>query len=225
MKNYICLNHGECHWADEVPPREFTLVDGEVNCPNCNSVNIREAVYPPKVPWKKIGIAAGALLLILVVVWALIPYPPKPLQISLNANCANNTVTVMTIGGDGSPIAFNSPELEKRQIDSVFLIPSQKRSKVTLTFWAVQGIDSVRSSFVTDCEKVDIPPRESGGSRDPRPPGPTEIDNFNSVVWSRVKNSEFCVSDCVVEYTEQDNLGHTRVRRINNYDKCCPAEK
>jgi|GEM_PF-4568113 len=223
MKNYICLNHGECQWADETPPREFPLVDGELYCPNCESTNIREAVYPSGLPWKKIGVGAAAVLLLgSGIMWAL---TPSPLGISVESNCAGNTVTVSMVGGSGKPIIFNSPELGKRQADSIFRIPADKRSGVTLTFWAVQGSDSVKASLVTNCEK---PRPHSGRGREgdpgkPQPPKPQAKENQKSVVWNRVKGSEFCIEDCVVEYTEQDNLGHTRTRKINNYADCCPA--
>ena len=225
MKKYICLNHGECQFADEIPPREFELKDGDVNCTNCGSANIREAVSPPVFPWKKIGIGvAAALILVSGIIWAL---ATPPLGISVEADCTNNTVTVSTVGGSKEPISFNSPDLGKRQADSIFRIPADKRSGATLTFWAVQGSDSVKTSLVISCEKH-IPlggGHTEKGPQNPPPPEHQAKDNPGSVVWNRVKGSEFCVEDCVVEYTELDNLGHTRTRRTNNYADCCPANK
>ena len=53
---------------------------------------------------------------------------------------------------------------------------------------------------------------------DPIPPKPTPI------TYKKVEGSEFCVGDCILAYSEIDNLGRIKERRIENYDKCCPAE-
>jgi hypothetical protein len=85
METYICLNHGECLWADEQPPRTFSLPNSDENvCPNCGSTNVKVPVSSPAPPRKLI--LAGLLLaaLLLAILWFKIgnekklppPFPP-----------------------------------------------------------------------------------------------------------------------------------------------------
>lgn len=165
MKKYICLNRVECNWADEKPPREFTLPEEDENvCPNCSSSNIREAQAVKRpIPVAKILAAVALLLLSLIAIWAYNSRKPGP----------------------GRP----------------------------------QSTDF--SSTATN----DSSNEQSEGKNSSNPPSPIPPPVRPTVTWIRVAGSDFCVDDCVVEYTEQDNLGHTRVRRIENYAKCCPAAK
>jgi hypothetical protein len=164
MKNYICLNHGECSWADERPPRVFSLPEGEENvCPNCESANIKDAVTPKSSSGRIVLLALGAIL-----------------------------------------ILFGVYRLVSRFI----------QDENTSTSPTEQPVDNGKPGVETD------EPAEPTKPLRPEIPEKTRP----VAIWSRVDGSEFCVDDCVVEYTEQDNLGHTRVRKISNYAKCCPAE-
>lgn len=216
MKNYICLNHGECSWADERPPRVFSLPEGEENvCPNCESANIKEVV-PPKPSGGRIAVIAGALVLLAAIAWLIWPAPP-PLELKAEMNCEKGLITLTSTGGDEEPITFSADGLSRGQEDNVFKVPRNRRKGSTFTFHAEQSGKTVNTEYKTGCPA--LPP--------PYPPGSEETPQTTArpvATWSRVNGSEFCIDDCVVEYTEQDNLGHTRVRRVSNYAKCCPAE-
>jgi hypothetical protein len=220
MKKYICLNHGECIWADEKPPREFSLPEIDENvCPNCGSSNIKEKPAPPGPPWKKIAAVVGLLLLILGIVWLFIPPDPPPLvplTIQAESNCQTRLITLISTGGDGSPITFTVEGLNSVQ-DSVFKIPINQPAGSTFTFHAVQSGKTVSFQYRINCKPLKFSP----GPVD----NPGKTTESVSPKWNRVAGSEFCVGDCIVAYSEIDNLGHTRERRVENYDKCCPANK
>lgn len=88
MKQYICQNLLQCDWADEIPPKEFPLPDGNNHfCPNCGSSSVKIAVKPPKRNW----IRVLAFLSILCLFSAIIYFWLR------NKGGATSTVT---IGGD-----------------------------------------------------------------------------------------------------------------------------
>ena len=111
MKQYICLNHGECNWADETPPRPFTLPEAEENvCPNCVSSNIREAKKERKgPPWLTPAIIIGVLCLAGIIWWWPVPSQPLLLKV-VDLNCQTGVLSLTTIGGDNSPcLLYTSP--------------------------------------------------------------------------------------------------------------------
>jgi hypothetical protein len=214
MKKYICLNHGECNWADEKPPREFSLPEGEENvCPNCESTNIKEAV-PPKSSVGRIAIIAGALALLATIAWLVWPKPP-PLELKVEMNCETGLITLTSTGGNEEPITFSADGLSSGKENNTFKVPKNRRNSSTFTFHAEQSGKVVDTEYKTGCPTPPYPPKDPDTTQPPVRP---------DITWSKINGSDFCIDDCVVEYTEQDNLGHTRVRRVSNYAKCCPAE-
>ncbi len=171
MKEYICLNHINCAWADEKPPRKFTLANADEPCPECGKFNVKEVKTKSSSPW---GIAL-LLLTGLIIIMLMFKYWPE-------------TVGPKKTGGSETSDTTSQTS------------PEQKGTTVKK--------DSVNGPT--------IPPRPAENH-----PQPIRT----AVVWTRVPDSDFCISDCVVEYTEQDNLGHTRKRTVANYTKCCPATK
>lgn len=221
MKQYICLNHGECNWADETPPREFSLPEGDDQvCPNCESTNIKEKPKPSKPPWLKIAGILGIILLIAAFLWAFWPVSPplNPLILNATPDCQQGIITLTTNGGDGSSVIFGAEGLKTTGDSSVFQIPEDRRNGSTFTFFAIQNEERAEVQCKTDC-KI-IPPQLPGDS-DTVPKRPVTI-----VKWTRVAGSNFCEpGTCTLIYAEIDNLGHTRERRTVNYAPCCPAEK
>lgn len=216
MKTYICLNHGECNWADETPPREFSLPDGEDHfCPNCESANVKEKPKPPRPPWAKIAGALGLLLLIAGLVWLFWPpNTPRSLKIEVTGlDCKTGVLSLTTIHGDDSPITFSAEGLSMGQSTPNFTLPKSQRNGQMFTFFAVQNGDTSSVNYSTNCPIPPPPP--------PPPPLPPKVAG----AYRRVEGSEFCIGDCILAYSETDNLGHTRERRIENYAECCPADK
>lgn len=168
MKQYICLNRIDCDWAEETPPREFTLSgNGDEACPNCQKFNIREVIPPPS-PWKKVlplvlgGVVVVGLLLYFTF-WA-------------KKTGEENVINIV-------PVVDVTPK----------------------------GNDSTNN---------DTKPQEN--ENDPRP---RDSSKPLPMTYRKVKGSEFCVSECVLSYSEIDNLGRIRERRIEDYAKCCTANK
>ena len=167
MKKYICFYRIDCSWADEIPPREFTLAgNGDENvCPNCESSNIREKPVPAGPPKGKIAAYVAGVLLIAGILY----------------------------------LMFRNPSV----------------------------IDEPNNGDSTTTSNVPLPPKTNGDNtaegkeKEKKRP----LKQAKAVTWNQVAGSEFCVGDCIVAYTETDNLGHTRERRIENYEKCCPADK
>ncbi|QKZ12080.1 hypothetical protein [Spirosoma sp. KUDC1026] len=219
MKKYICLNHGECNWADEKPPREFSLPEGEENvCPNCESTNLKE-VIPPGPPRGRIALIASALVLLAAIAWLIWFQSQPPLKLNAEMNCETGLITLTSTGGNEEPITFSADGLSLGQENNTFKVPRNRRKGSTFTFHAEQSGNTVNTEYTTDCPVKKLH----------YPPGPKEEETSQTTVrpaatWSKINGSDFCIDDCVVEYTEQDNLGHTRVRRVSNYAKCCPAE-
>ena len=221
MKQYICLNHGECNWADETPPREFPLPDGEDQfCPNCDSTNIKEKPKPPPPPWLKIAGAVGLLILLLGIIWYWLR--PDPLKLKAESNCETGLITLTAEGGDGSPVIYSAENLKPTQEGNVFKIPISKPNGSTFTFFAVQNEKRAEVQYKTDCPTLLPPPP-------PPPPGDSGTDPKKPVTpvvkWVRVPGSEFCVSNCVQTYNETDNLGHTRERKVENCVDCQMEER
>ncbi|GAB3695354.1 hypothetical protein GCM10027592_17470 [Spirosoma flavus] len=283
MKTYICLNHGECHWADEIPPREFPLDDGEVECPNCNSTNIKEKPKPPGPPWPKIAGAIGVLLLISGIIWLLMEPSPDPDPLILNASldCQTRLITLSTTGGNEDSIIYRIEGLSPDQRSNEFIIPDSLRNNKVFLAYAVQNGKEVSKSITSECSNpvplllkaklnctarlVTLTPEggdnslitysaeglNSGATKNvfiiPTNKRNGTVFTFHAtqngkvteaqvtmncpsipppVKWSRVLGSEFCdPPTCTLTYSEIDNLGHTREQRINNYAKCCPADK
>ncbi|MVM36414.1 hypothetical protein GO730_00130 [Spirosoma sp. HMF3257] len=173
MKQYICLNHGECNWADEKPARVFTLPEDEENvCPNCESANIRPPL-PLASPGRKIipYVLAGLVIIVLV------------LFFSFKEEIKSPSTKEHTSDGGSSGNA------------------KQDNTSYTENGTKNQGND--KGTY----------------SQDKNSPKPVEL------TYRKVEGSEFCISDCVLSYSEIDNLGHIRERKIENYAKCCPANK
>ncbi|GAB3991937.1 hypothetical protein GCM10028807_23590 [Spirosoma daeguense] len=151
MKNYICLNHGECHWADENPPREFTLDDGDINCPNCNSTNIKEKPKSPGPPWKKIAGVIGVLLLILGIIWLIKKPDPDPLVLNAELDCQTRLITLSTIGGNEDSIVYRVEGLSPNQRGNEFIIPDSRRNNNVFLAYAVQNGIEVSKSITSEC--------------------------------------------------------------------------
>lgn len=173
MKNYICLNHGECQWADETPPREFPLVDSELYCPNCESTNIREPV-PEQNKFKRLLPFIAGAIIILCLVWLFRPektkvIKPQPPKEGVESDTAN---------GKGN--------------DSVEPIPDAP-TKIG---------------------------KEDSVSPPVKPPKKT-------VVWTLLENSGFCdpALDGTYFYSERNNLGQTRERKVMNKSGCYPTNQ
>lgn len=223
MKTYICVNYGECIWADEKPPREFSLPDSDENvCPNCEKNNIQEAPKPPGPPWAKIALAVGLLLLLTGAMWLWgfnrqektdekggdsTETTPLVLMID-DMNCETGVLSLRTLKGDGSPVMFGGEGLKSEQNSSSFVIPKAQRRGKKFMFFAVQSKDTVSLEYTTNCSKQ-LPP----------PPPP--------ITWTRVPGSEFCddLTECVQVYSERNNLGQIRERRIENCADCGAAKK
>lgn len=162
MKKFICLNHGECEWADEKPPKEFTIsVDEENICPNCESTNIRE-IQPPISKRKKIiPIVLGVFVSI-----GLLFY----------------------LFSKGKPPVSDSPTAPTQPVDTL----DQGKSGPTVVPVDNPKINSKKPLKLT---------------------------------YKKIEGSEFCVGECTLSYSEIDNLGRIRDRRIENYAKCCSVNK
>ena len=220
MKQYICLNHGECNWADEHPPREFSLPNEEDQvCPNCESINIKEKPKPPGLPWQKIAGTLGVILLIAALIWAFWPVPPppkSPLTLKATPDCETGLITLAAEGGDGSPVTYTAEGLKSVGDSNTFQVPTGRRNGSTLTFYAIQNGERVDFSHKMDCGTIAPPP----------PPPPVHQQPVTNVKWTRVAGSNFCEpGTCTLIYNEIDNLGHIREQRTENYAPCCPAEK
>lgn len=216
MKQYICLNHGECNWADETPPRQFTLPEAEENvCPNCDSSNIREAIIEPKGPsWIIPAIIVGVLCLTGIIWWLWPPTPPQLLIKVVSLNCQTGVLSLTTIGGDDSPVTFEIEDLGASK-NNEFKIPLSQKNGKSFKLFAIQNGVTVDTTYTTHCPVPPPPPP-------PPPPGPHTSEQNT---YKRVKGSEFCIGECILAYSETDNLGHTRERRVENYAGCCPADK
>lgn len=223
MKNYICLNHGECSWADERPPRVFSLSEGEENvCPNCESANIKDAV-PPKSSSGRIVVIAGALVLLAAITWLIWFQSQPPLELKAEMNCETGLITLTSTGGNEEPIAFSADGLSPGQENNTFKVPRNRRKGSTFTFHAEQSGNTVETTFTTSCVTISKP-------QPPSPlfvPDPTGNKNNTPVItWTRVPNSEFCddLTECIQVYSEKNNLGQIRERRIENCTECAKAK-
>lgn len=225
MKKYICLNHGECNWADEQPPREFTLPDDEESvCPNCKSANIREAKKTKaNKPWLIPVLAVGLLSGLGLVWWAIKPGQPElPLKIEVvGLDCKTGILSLTTTGGDGSPVIFTAENLSSAGKLGDFFVPADQRSTTIIRLSAVQSTITSDTTYRTNCSSTPPePPRP-----DPSPIQPPKIQ-IDPTVWTLVEGSGYCDPGLngTYYYTEQDNLGRTRERKITD-PKCYPAEK
>jgi hypothetical protein len=223
MKQYICLNTIDCSWADENPPRQFSLPDTEENvCPNCESSNIREAIIEPKkLPWLIPTALIGALCLASIVWWLWPLTPPPPLMIKvLDLNCQTGVLSLTTVGGNDSPVTFEIEGLGASK-NNEFKIFLSKRYGKSLKLFAIQNGVSIDTMYTTHCP-------EKGGQEKDKDHGEswnTDAPKAPPVKWTRVTDSDFCVGECILAYSETDNLGHIRERKVENYAKCCPADK
>lgn len=220
MKQYICLNHGECNWADEIPPRQFRLPEAEENvCPNCDSSNIREAIGGKKPSWIKPAIIIGILCLAGIIWWLWPPTTQPQLLIKVvGLNCQNGILSLTTVGGDDSPVTFEIEGLGASK-NNEFRIPRSKRYGKSFKLFAIQNGVTVNTTYTTHCP-VPLPPPP------PHDPIDTTVESKDPTAkWTRVEGSNFCVGECVLSYSETDNLGHFRERRVENYSDCCPADK
>ncbi|RAJ90089.1 hypothetical protein LX87_05518 [Larkinella arboricola] len=226
MKKYICLNHGECSWADEKPPREFTLDNpDELNCPNCESKNIKEAPKSSTPPWSKFAIITGLLLLIGGIAWYFWtvnpPPPPPPLKVSVvGLDCNTGFLTLTTNNGDGSPITFGAEGQVLAQKDSSFKIDKSLLYNKSITVFAVQNGYRSTAEFITSCTPLPLPP--------PPPPGPNHrkkpilTNGSPKGNLTVIEGSEGC-EICTRYYSAIDEAGHTHEIREKNSTDCCPC--
>ena len=168
MKEYICVNHINCAWADEKPPRKFTLANDDEPCPECGKFNIKEVKRKPSVslPWR-VSLLLLAVLIIMGLMYKIWHKTSEGIS-----------------GGSGSAGTTQIPP----PVDTA----------------TPEGL-----------------PKQEGRSNLDSPQPPVQ----RTITWTRVQDSEFCVGDCIVEYSEKDNLGHVRAHRVGNYAKCCSADK
>lgn len=177
MKQYICLNHINCDWADEKPPRQFTLPNPDEPCPECGKFNTKVVKGKPpvgiKLKFALLGLAG--LIIVWLVMKFLNPNPPTRGD-SDNSKIKDSTITQIETGTNVG-------------------------------------------------EKMDSSKQSGGGNtgegsskHNPPPVVP--------VKWTRVAGSEFCIpGTCFQAYSEIDNLGHTRERKIENCADCQMDEK
>ncbi|MCK8495897.1 hypothetical protein M0L20_28785 [Spirosoma sp. RP8] len=138
------------------------------------------------------------------------------LNLEAASDCQKRLITLTTTGGNESPITFIAKGLSSGESNNVFIIPKDQPVGSTLTFFAVQNGDTANVQYKIECPQAPQPPGD-GGDRKPA---------ALVIKWTRVDNSEFCdPGTCTLLYSETDKLGHTRERRIENYAKCCPANK
>ena len=205
-----------------IPPEEFELKDVyDPVCDNCNSSNITEKPEPPGLPWPKIMGAVGLLILLLGIIWYWLS--SDPLTLKAESNCAERLVTLIAKGGDGSPIIYSVEGLKSTSNSNVFEIPEGQQNGSKLMFYATQGGETINTEYTLNCPKKNEPeiPRGNEGEE----PNPGNGGRTPSIVWTKVPGSEFCVSNCVQSYSETDNLGHTRERKIENCTDCQMDEK
>jgi hypothetical protein len=134
----------------------------------------------------------------------------------IRQDCNIGTLTVQASGGDGSPVMYSVAGLSGGQPGNKLVLPETMRSGKLITVVATQNGQRFSKQFTTNC--TPIPPQVT-------------VERISTIsrrtvvsrTWTRVAGSNFCVGSCVLAYTERDNLGHTRERRINNYAGCCPA--
>ncbi|GEM_PF-4760889 len=134
----------------------------------------------------------------------------------IEQDCHSGTFTVKTVGGDSSPIMYSIAGLSAGQPSNKLTVPETMRSGKSVTVVAVQNEQRANKQFTTNCTStptlVTVERRSTISQR-----------TVVSRTWTRVAGSNFCVGSCVLAYTERDNLGNTRERRIENYADCCPA--
>ncbi|QJD78876.1 hypothetical protein [Spirosoma rhododendri] len=134
----------------------------------------------------------------------------------IQQNCNMSTLTVQAVGGNGSPIMYGIDGLSSGQLSNKLTLPKDMRNGKSFAVFAMQKGQRVRKQFTTSCPLTS-------------PQGTVEESSTISrrtVVsrrWTRVAGSNFCVGSCILAYTEKDNLGNTRERRVDNYAGCCPA--
>ena len=107
------------------------------------------------------------------------------------------------------------------------------RNDKLLLVYAMQNGSRVDTSFATNCvqdtttivEVVDTTEINEGPAEDNSKAGKTKPTRV--ITWTRVPGSEFCddLTECVQVYSERNNLGQIRERRIENCADCGAAKK
>ncbi len=110
------------------------------------------------------------------------PTPPSPGALSIGQpgfDCGTGTLTVLTSGGDGSPIVYGVAGLRGFGSSNVFVVPTWQRSGITFVLAAQQSGFTVNRSFTTACPGAN---QISGGSiqsaRTAANEGPTDAEPF-----------------------------------------------
>lgn len=175
MKKYICLNHGECNWADEIPPREFSLDEVDANCPNCGSTNIREAV-PEQNKLKRLAPFFAGIVFLFGLTWF--------------------------FWTTGTTTAEKSSELPDKE-----------------------AITSIKDSTSTTVDTINVATNDSTTIEGSDSVVPPVVHKKSSIIWTMVEGSGFCdpALDGTFLYTERNNLGQERERKVMNKAGCYPA--
>ncbi len=134
----------------------------------------------------------------------------------IRQDCQSGALTVKTMGGDSSPIVYSVAGVIGGQSSNKLVIPATMRNSKSVTIVAIQNGQRINKQFTTSCTSTSSQEVVEQTSTIAR-------HTVVSRAWTRVAGSNFCVGNCVLAYTERDNLGNTRERRINNYADCCPA--
>jgi hypothetical protein len=223
IKYGICTNQGYCSIADS---STVTKIEGvrEFVCPECH-----EELFEVKEPktdygkWVKPVLVICLLGLIAGLIYFFWPSSLKaPLSIKvLGLDCQTGVLSLTTTGGNGDSVTYKVEGIGQ----DTFTIPDSLRHDSMLLIYASQGGNTVDTTFTTSCVTTPEPTTLTVGggqsttvSTGNRTPPPITI-------WTRVPGSEFCEpGTCMLLYSETDNLGHTRERKINNFAKCCPVE-
>ncbi|WP_420154351.1 hypothetical protein [Siphonobacter sp.] len=113
-------------------------------------------------------------------------------------------LTLSTRGGDGTPIVFINGRSGRSQLDSVFQIPVAQRNGQPITFYAVQGKDTVEVQAAFKALRSG----EKTAERTSLPAG------------TKVKGSEYCL-DCESFFLVSDGHGGTQIQTDGYNTRCC----
>lgn len=226
----ICTNiDNDCLKAKS---SEVISIDGakDFNCPDCGSELYEVSKPTPKRPkWLKPVAVIALLCLSIGIVWALWKPEPsaKPLSIKIiGLDCQTGVLSLTTTGGDDNVITYEIDGLKSGQESNEFIIPDSMRNDKLLLVYASQNGNKVDTTFTTSCVSKTIVNPGLPRPQNPNPPG-VGTSPPRPITWTRVPGSEFCddLTECVQIYSERNNLGQIRERRIENCADCGAAKK